>query len=312
MINAYHQDPALGSSVLAAFIDHPDKVALEVEPTGFMEVGNIFESLVEEETTGDQVFSDKYFKSDMELKPDSAAWKKILPLFEREQPPTLEEIESLYIRTKSGDLHGSHKNLHRALDQIKAHDFRRLVPANIGEACYAMMENFKRVRLREYHNERLFDILQNAETHFQVERFWKHESGQDCKLKDDIEASWCGYALNADIKVTANWPSSFISNWKKKYIWQYSHYSDGFGRACREAGLKQLPMLYVICESTPPYLVNPWWLKSDELDRENPYSLILEYDHHVENYYNWKQSGSPVKGYREQQTVDRFGRAVEI
>jgi len=306
MSRQYHANPALGSTNLGAFIEHQDYVDLGVEPTGFMEVGNIFEKRVEEEVTENQVYFDEYFESDMNLKAESAAWKKILPLFERDEPPAADEIAGLYVYTDKGELHTTHKNLHRALDQIKTHGFRRLVPADMVEKTKRMLENFKRVELPGFPVS-LFKMLRGYNARFQVERFWKHQSGQECKMKSDIElfyqdtdGAWHGLLI--DLKVTSTW-AQFVQNWKRKYIWQYMHYSDGFGRLCRENGLIQEPMLYIICESSAPYLVNSWELAQYEIE-----ALRTEYNEHVENFYNWDQAGRPAKGYRKKQTVDRYGR----
>jgi hypothetical protein len=287
----YFDNPAIGSTLLARFMDHQDKALKEVSPTGFMEMGRMFEDLIEEEVTGSPVFFDKYFKSDMNLGPESAAWKKILPLFERDDPPTEDEIEKLYVwntapskETGEIELNGTHKNLHRALDQIVAHDFRRLVPKNMTDALTAMLANFKR-----------------TET---------HESGAACRMKSDIEVFWevegKKHGMNIDLKATANF-GSFVQNWKKSYIWQFMHYSAGFRQYCLENNITPHKMQYVISESAEPYLINIWDLSDAATERLKP-----KYNQGLTDCQVWLDGGKPTTGFKKHQTVDRWGREVNF
>lgn len=312
----YFKNPAIGSTLLARFIDHQDNALMEVKPTGFMEAGKIFEDLIEEEVTGKSVFSDKYFKSDVDLSPESAAWKKLLPFFEDvEYEDKLDIIgqlvDEMYVwntkpdkQTGKIELNKTHKKLHRALDQIKAHDYRRLIPQKTGDAIFKMFENFKRAQVG---NAGLFAILSHYDTRFQVERFWKHEDA-DCKMKSDIELFWDvegqKYGLNFDLKVTANF-STFVQNWKKSYIWQYIHYSEGFREYCEENNIIPYKMLYVICEASEPYLVRVWDLSDEDIEILKP-----RYFEKLGACQEWIDNGKPTKGYREQQTVNRFGSEV--
>ena len=64
-------------------------------------------------------------------------------------------------------------------------------------------------------------------------------------------------------------------------------------------------MLYIICESSPPYLVHAWILAKEEA-----ITLLPEYNAAIEECWKWKQAGKPNKGYRETKIVNRYGREV--
>jgi len=308
-MSAYFDSKDIGSSLLATFIDHPDKAGREVKPTGFMEMGRMYEDLIEQEVTGSTLFTDKYFRSDIDLSANCAAWKTILPIMEADEVDPA-EIEKAYIWTKKDKkgqrrLNATHGKLHDALDDIKANGFKRLIPACMGRSLDAMLVNFKRAKLD---GTNLFDILRSLGAKFQVEHFWENENGAKCRMKSDIELFWMvgdqKHGMCIDLKATSKW-SQFIQNWKRSYIWQYVHYSAGFERYCRENFITPHPMLYLVAESSAPWLVNTW-----ELSEEDAAFLTPKYNQSLAECQAWIDAGRPVKGYREKRVVNRFGSRV--
>ena len=68
---AYFDSPAIGSSMLSAFIKSQDEALKKFNASRFAENGKEYEDLIEEEATGKTVFSDKYFVSSITSFPDT-------------------------------------------------------------------------------------------------------------------------------------------------------------------------------------------------------------------------------------------------
>ncbi len=335
--DAYFDSEAIGSSLLGAVITgvqsesqrdycetpldmlqiNLDLGTLDINPTGFMEVGNIFEDLAQEEETRKDIFSDKYFKSDIELKPESAAWKKILKIFEETAKEDLpRKINNSYTFTKPDKegnvkLHKTHKTFHFALDAIKAHECRRLIPKQTSDALNVMTERFfnAKFKLGTSNKVSLGTWFKRYDTRWQVEYFWE-QAGANCRMKADLiliveDKAGNKHAILFDLKVTAHW-SSFEQNWRKRYIWQSKHYMEGFKLWCRENGFIPFKkMWYLVQESTAPFTTHIRALSPVELDAlHDPYMAVLPV------IQDWIDKGKPIKGYTEQETVDRFGRTA--
>ena len=308
--DAYFKRPDIGSSLLARFIDHPDKAAKEPKPKSCMEKGNIYEARLQQEIEGSKVFSGKYFKSSVENFPDSKCHKNIQEILESKN--VKKAVKSGYIYNKPdkhGDskLSGHHKARHQILDEIAEHGYKKHpVPAGVSRDLEEMMTNFK---LATFQGANLFQSLKALKAKFQVPYFWKHENGAYCRAKWDIVVIYTikkiKYGLVFDIKATENWPS-FVQNWRKNYIWQNIHYLDGFRRWCLENGV--IPpdrMWYLVAESSEPWLVNKWALSPQDLDDLRP-----EYEGHLARCQAWIDAGKPRIGEREEKTVNRWGREV--
>ncbi|MBT8373944.1 MAG: hypothetical protein KJN80_03425 [Deltaproteobacteria bacterium] len=308
---SYYESDYIGSSLLAKFIDHQDKAALETKPTESMEDGKRFEDLVQQEITGESIFDDKYFRSDLKSIPSTTkeGAKPILEIMESEN--FREEVDNGYILKADGTPHGTYKNHNRCLDQIKAHDYRRPIPETSWGKFFKMLENIKRTKFELMCKEfELSDLLQNVTvTQFQREHFWEDKSGAKCRMKTDMQSFYQVdeemRGLIWDIKVTANW-NTFLFNWRTKYIWQNKHYLSGFQNFCE---LKKVrppeKMWYIIVESTPPYLVTLWALHPIELEElDSPYHAALK------KCQTWIDAGKPTTGFRKQQTVNRYGREM--
>jgi hypothetical protein len=312
----YFDSPAIGSSLLANFMKGQDHALKEVQPTGFMEEGRIFEDLIQEKATGEDIFGKKYFSSDMDLSPDSAAWKKLLPIFE-DNSNIVDDIENAYV-WKNPDKYGkvelncTHKKLHRALDQIKAHNYRRLVPESTWTRFKAMLENFQLAEFKhpDWPNGiNLFQMLCGPGVKFQKTHFWTSESGAYCRMKSDIEFFWQNEGVNcaliADLKLTANWPT-FLQNWRNNYIWQSKHYLEGFRKYCLDNEIwPPNEIWYFVQESTYPYLLHSIALSHDDLA-----FIDQEYEEGLINCQRWIDAGKPKKGYVETCFVNRWGKPI--
>ena len=319
----YFDSEAIGSSLLATVIQRIEPLELcfdyalkEPAPTQAMEMGRIFEDWMEEAVTGKNIFTDKYFKSDLKTFPTTKASgvKNILDILDCDN--IKEEINAAYIynkpdkKTGETKLSATHVNRHRLLDQIKAHDYRRPIIEPDWDTLMCMDENFK---LAPFDiggvSFNLFNLLCRHRAKFQIEHFWYHEDGAECRAKFDIVLTYTSgdliYAIPFDLKATGNWPS-FVSNWKNKYIWQSKHYMEGFKDYCdKNYYTPSKKIWYLVQESSFPHLLHSWALSAEELDYlEKPYNEAMPL------IQEWIDAGKPKKGYTEQRTVDRFGRTV--
>lgn len=307
----YFNSPAIGSSVLGQAIVRAkplevclDLATIPVKPTSAMEEGKMFEDLVKEGFSGKPVFSDKYFKSNLSSFPSG-----IIEIIESEN--IKEAVKNGYNYKQDGDLNMRYGRKHHCLDQITAHDYRRPIPEPTWGKLQIMLKRFKNYPFK------IGDVTKTLWTwqtlvkiEFQVEYFWKHESGAECRAKFDMIWMWTvdgiDYAILWDLKVTGNW-QKFKQNWKSKYIWQTKHYLEGFVQYCVENGLIPHPQMpYLIQESAAPQITHARALSVEGLDY-----LSAPYDKAIPLIWEWIEAGKPVKGFVEQQIVDRWGRVDE-
>jgi hypothetical protein len=309
----YFNSEAIGSSLLANFIKGPDYALKEIKPSGAMEKGKIFEDLVEEEATGNPVFKDKYFVSSINSFPDTKK-PNIKPILEiLDSDHVGQAVEAGYIYKDNGDRNNTYKKRHDCLDQIKAHDYRRPIPAPDWEDLKAMLENFKLARFAppEYEWEvNLFEMLSSPGARFQQTHFWK-SGDAECRMKSDVEVFWEDSELAqyrgfvGDFKATGNWVK-FKHNWKEKYIWQSKLYLEGFQRYCRENDIIEPEHIwYFIQESTAPYLLHMKALSMEEID-----ALAPKYKYSLNACQEWIDAGRPKRGYTDAEHVDRFLRSA--
>jgi hypothetical protein len=311
MSNDYFNSAHIGSTLLAKFLDHPDKAKKEIKPKSCMEKGNIYEARLQEEIEGSTVFSGRYFKSSVKKFPETSCpdLKGILDILESDD--IKREVDKGYVYTKpdkdgNKKLSGTYKCRHKMLDEIKANGYRRPVPAGVWNDLKEMMINFK---LAKFGGGNLFYSLQALDTRFQVEHYWQHESGAKCRAKWDIitiyEEDGIRKGLVFDVKATENWPS-FKHNWRQRYIWQNKHYLEGFRNWCFEQGIEPPEtMQYLIAESTDPWLLHIWSLATEVLDDMTP-----EYDDALARCQAWIDAGRPRIGYETEITVNRWGKEV--
>jgi hypothetical protein len=313
----YFDSPAIGSSLLGAVITRTDplqicldRASVPVKPTGFMEVGKMFEDLVEEEFSGKPIFSDKYFHSSIKSFPETSRddLKNVLEILDGDNIE--EEIESGYVLKADGSWNSTYNNRNECLKEIAAHDYRRPIPAPIWKKLMVMLERFKAYpfKIGDTISSLSEWMTQYVNVEFQVEYFWKHESGAECRAKYDMIWSWkiddITYAIPFDLKVTANWPS-FESNWKYKYIWQSKHYIEGFKKYCEENDLTPHPLIwYLIQESGEPQITHARALSVEGLEY-----LTQDYNEAIPQIWEWIEANKPIKGFVEQQVVNRWGGA---
>lgn len=325
----YFDPNRIGSSILGQVIVNSDPLVvcldlatIPIKPTGAMEIGKMFEDLVEEEYSEIPIFSEKYFKSDIskipEYKGERTDIKQVLEILD--DLGNSHEFEKAYIRKADGELHGSHKQRHRCLDQIAGHEYRRPVPEPTWDKLQIMLKRFKNYPFKLSDQTHILPlrtwINDYMKVKFQVEYFWKHECGAECRAKYDMIWVWTvdgvAYAMPWDLKVTGNW-QKFKQNWKSKYIWQSIHYLEGFFKWCAENGYEPYiskyghrPMWYSIQESEYPQITHARALSKEEL-----LDLTPAYDEAISAISKWIQEGRPVKGYMEQQIVNRWGKIDE-
>lgn len=312
----YFNSRAIGSSLLAAVIarDNPlqlcfDRATLPIKPTGAMEVGKMFEDMVEEEFSGEPVFSDKYFHSSIQSIPTTSkkGLKDILAMLDGDN--LKEDVENGYVLKADETWNSTYANRNQCLKEIQAHDYRRPIPDPTWEKLQIMFERFKAYPFEiEVQCKSLGQWMTqgNIKVDFQVEHFWKHASGAECREKLDMIWSWQSggdtYAMPFDLKVTGNW-QKFEQNWKYKYIWQSKHYLEGFFDYCAKNGLiPDQQIYYLIQESSDPQIASARALSVQGLA-----SLTKSYDETIARTWQWIEAGKPIKGYVEQQIVDRWG-----
>jgi hypothetical protein len=315
----YFASPAIGSSILGTVIagTEPLQLCLDlatvpIKPTGFMEVGKMFEDFVEEEFSGKSVFSDKYFHSSIKSFPETSR-KDLKDIFEILDGDNIaEDIKNGYVLKDDGEWNGTYANRNECLKEIAAHDYRRPIPDPIWKKLMIMLERFKACPFEVGGIARsLSDWMTRwMDVEFQVEYFWKHESGAECRAKFDMIWKWNlendRYAIPFDLKVTANW-LSFTKNWKYRYVWQSKHYVEGFARYCAEKNMISHPVMwYLIQESGDPQIAHVQALSVGALG-----DLTRGYDDAIPQIWKWVEADKPIAGFTEQQIVDRWGKPAE-
>ncbi len=348
----YFESPAIGSSILGTVIERIerdengvwrpliclDRATVPVKPSKFMQVGKMFEDLVEQEFSGRPVFTEKYFKSELNEIPTTTAKgvRCILRMFENARPIKTEEYEPgvkpLYTNTlhrdvaegyqftkpnKDGEvrLNKTYAPRHQCLDEIKAHNYHFPVPTPTWEKLQVMLERFKNYPLEiNGSTKSIWNWRELVNIQFQVEHFWEHESGAECRAKFDMvwtyQAGNETYAIPFDLKVTADEVGGiksigvFNRNWTRKYIWQSKHYMTGFADWCQERGFIPYPrMSYIVQESEEPQVTHVRALSESELTE-----LTLAYDESVAAIWEWIGAGKPILGHTPQRVVDIWGK----
>jgi len=326
--SSYFNSTAIGSSVLATCIQSHDQLVVctdratkEVKPTTFMEMGKIFEDLVEAHySRGMDWFWEKYFKSNVSSFPSG-----IMEVLETENIwEAIEEVRAdKKYYTKKGALSKIYERKFHVLDQIKAHDYRRPIPAPWWSKLEIMLERFGNcpLTLWEDNTMSIDEWLRHkaATVIFQQEYFWntpneEAEYGADCRAKFDLILliKWHEktFAVPFDIKCTGDEVDgnssfgAFQRNWRTKYIWQSKHYHEGFKFWCEENGYRAYHcMPYIIQESEEPQITNVMALHPQELD-----ALDADYHEALPIIQKWIDDGKPIVGYMPQKNVNRYGR----
>jgi len=313
----YFNSEAIGSSLLAQCIVSvdplqvcTDRATKEIKPTSAMEIGKNFEDLVEVEY-GEFDFWEKYFKSNFKTMPSG-----IVEILEKDElTERALAVSNGYVYKDNGELHGTYKRKHAMLDQIKAHDYRRPIPETTWEKLEIMLARFWNCpfKLRRHAFTIKEWMRERADVLFQVEYFWNND-GAECRAKFDmiwlVKFGSETYAVPFDLKVTGDEVvgqksfGAFVTNWRKKYIWQSKHYHEGFKRWCLENDyLPYDKMPYIIQESDWPQITNIWMLHESRLEYlDGPYQAALQ------EIQKWIDEGKPVRGFIEQQIVNEYGR----
>lgn len=318
----YFASDAIGSSLLAhCIVSHDplivctDRTTLEKKPTPFMEMGRIFEDFVQAEYDPEFDFWEKYFKSNLSSFPAG-----ILEILEAEDLPGAVQrcIADVSHYKLDGGLKKTYELKFHCLNQIKAHDYRRPIPAPWWDKLEIMLKRFKNYPLRLTFDDNTYvkkvDFWMKAVTVlFQVAFFWESE-GVKCRAKFDmlwlIKIAKNIYAVPLDLKCTGGDVDgstnfgAFIGNWKKKYIWQSKHYYEGFLKWCQKK--EYIPydgMPYVIQESEEPQTTHVWSLHPDSLK-----ALALPYYDALHTIQKWIDEGKPVTGFMPQMDVNEYGK----
>jgi len=326
-MNDYFNSQAIGSSLLADCVVSldpleicTDRATMERKPTKFMEMGKIFEDLVEATYgRGLDWFWDKYFKSNISSFPAG-----VIEILDTENiRQAIEDVRADQKHyTKSGALSKTYERKFHVLDQIEAHDYRRPIPKPWWEKLKIMLERFKNrpfelagitMSMHEWMSKRV-------DVSFQVEHFWEtrdYETEREahCRAKFDMVWVWeidgCKLAIVFDLKCTGDEIEgrksfgAFVSNWKKGYGLQSIHYKEGFNNWCKVNGIEPFDELiyYVIQESEEPRISHIWALHRYEMS-----SLQVPYRQSLPIIQKWIDDGKPIRGYVPQRIVNRYGR----
>jgi len=319
MNKGYFESEAIGSSDLGSAIVSGEPLSLNLDnltvpimPSAAMETGKQFEDLVEQAYGGIPTFTDKYFMSSLEKIPETTK-KGLKGIYEiLDGDDIIKDAEDGFVYTAGGKLSKTYESRHICLKEIEKHGFlKRPVSMTDQAKLKIMMKRFKNYPLQIAGVTKKMDIwLSGFEVEFQREFFWKHESGEECRAKfdillyyDDTDGNKCVVAL--DMKVTGNYPA-FMRNWRDKYIWQTVHYLHGLKAYCRENDFRAYPLMpYPVQESSEPHTTHCLTLDIEEIE-----SLQELYFEAVEAIWKWKQDGKKIKGFMDQQTVNRWGKQV--
>lgn len=313
---AYYDSPAIGSSLLSTFIeDSPDHALMEVKPNEAMEMGRIWEDLVEYYLSDSRNrFTNKYFVSEQTVFPKPTKLPSIPELMDRENVE--KAIMQAYIwnkgkPTKKGEkavkkLNSIYKTYHDLLDEIKANNYKRPIPKDCWDTMKKMWDNFCKAQWMGNNIVQMLKGLKDVK--FQTEHYWTDlDSGAKCRMKSDIEAVYetaeGKQGWLADLKLTSGIVQ--FEQRTKKYRWQDRHYTTGYGQKCRNNDiLPPLSMPFIISEMKAPYLTYVRTIRP--LDAME---LQTEYDQNLTDCWQWIKGGKQAVGYKEQY-VNKYGRIV--
>lgn len=274
----YRKYPGLNFSSMAVFYNKgtysPDHALMKFHYKSYFEFGKMFETMVQDMATGSKEFEKRFFQSTVDgtMPDDLIKW-----IDEKE------DLESHYIYTQKGTLHGTYKKRHAFLDEAQSNP--GLIPVSTKD--WEMLKTLSdRMMNMKYSDALVGDLLANAE--FQVPIAWtssidgfKKKALLDCivKFRDEF--------FPFDIKTTAGF-KQFGYMLSDKYIWQETHYVEGVNEVFGTC----LKMPFLVASKESPYLCQPW-----EVDHENLEQIHSEYHDLCEAYVEWLAGGRKPKGY---------------
>jgi hypothetical protein len=279
-----------------------------------MEPGHIWEDLIQQNITGENIFDEKYFICSVNEFPTS-----------KHRPPIPEIMELAfeinpekpvdYIRSKlmlKADGKPRNCNFNDMLAEIADNGGRRPVPKQLWLNMQDAWENFQKYIFTDKEKTckaRLVDLWGFPSTQWQVEHFWE-DNEIKCREKLDVWAPAMIGGLRMDFIFDIKWTAcikQFRRNWKSKLIYQAIHYEYGFKDLLRsQHGMEFDDVLYfIVAENKPPFVIYGFYLTEDDFIRN-----IDLYYRHLSDCWDWMQAGKPCPGWVEMKPLDSYARPV--
>jgi hypothetical protein len=305
----FERTDCIGSSLLAEYIENPNKARMRKESTGFMGEGHIWEDFLEYQITGEVDFFEKYYLSKLKRLPECSCRPGIYDLLD-DKINIQDNVKEAYVyNAKQGGKKKS--NYNKMLDEIQDNEHKTPISAECWKVIKKCWKNFKTYVFTDKDNLikiNLVELLRGGE--WQLENFW-NDGGVDCRQKIDvwtpaINSLGRRVDFNFDIKFTCQL-SQFQKFWKSKYIWQDEHYSEGFKRYLMSTeGLNYDDSMYfIVTEKVEPYLTYIFYMD----ERTFAYYQDLYYVN-LQACWKWVQAGKPGVGWMPPQAINQYGKRV--
>lgn len=268
-MGGYRNHPGINYTALADW--HQNRCLSERKIKPEFVFGHAFEALIQDRAKGTDEYESRFFAADA---------AKTIPaeIYQAIEDGT--QLDSLYIRTKTGAINGQYKARHAWIDACIDHPGQYPLTHDDEVAIHRMSGNFMGMEIEGL--GRVSDILPHCE--FQAPIFW---SDKKC-LCDCLVSTIDGTAYLFDIKTAASF-SHFISMLKSRYWIQDLHYSEGVNEMEGECER----MIFLVATKTEPFTCQSFAVHV--LARRDLYS---RYQKLVYDFQAWKSAGAVPVGHK--------------
>ncbi len=285
----YRAYPALNSSSLSSFynkgIYSPDHALMKFEYKSYFEYGKMFETMLQDETSGSKEFEKRFYQSNVSGKmPDEMiSW--------------IDNKENLmfhYKLNKDGSRSQTCKVKHAYLDE--ALDNPGKIPVSVED--WEMLQRHTNNMLNMYYlDAKVGDILAKAK--WQVPVFFTDYDGIEKKALFDCLVDLGGQYLLIDIKTTAGF-QKFGWMLRDKYFIQEILYTNAVNIQYGDCQ----NMVFFVASKEAPFLCSPFVIDYGGIDFRS--AAIEEFNELCEAYKTWNDDGRFPKGWLPMQTIKHY------
>lgn len=274
----YRAAPGLNYSLLADFADSPDRALMPRQGHGYFEMGNIFETIFEDEICGTNHFSETYFVADLRGSiPD-----KICRWLDDGT-----DLATCFTYNKDGVTRsGTQKNVHAWLDECLRCPGKRPVSQTMMTEIKAMVANMMKVELM---GVPLVTILRNCQ--FQVPLYWQQDGIQKKALADiiaQVNINGQPTMICFDLKTSVDLPK-FRRMFSNRYVWQHTHYIEG---AMANYENVYPNMIFLVASKAEPFIS-----QSFEIADKSKGYVEDKYERLCDEFSEWDLAGRKPKGW---------------
>lgn len=287
----YRQADGLNYSLLADFSDSPDRALMPREPKGYFEMGDIFETVFQDEIQGTNLFAETYFVAELRGSiPDKIC--KWLDDPECEIDPFV-FLSSNFKYNKDGVTRsGTQKNVHAWLDACIEFPGKRPVSQTMMAEIKAMVANMLKMEIM---GAPLVDILQNAQ--FQIPLFWEQDGIKKKSLADiiaQVTINGQPTMICFDLKTAVDLPK-FRRMFQSRYYLQDLHYvsiaKDNYENVYPN-------MIFLVASKSEPFIAQAF-----EMESKSREYCQDKYDQLCDDFVVWDRAGRPPVGWKPLETV---------